>query len=89
MDITKHDTDNMKQQSDHRRMSHLYLGGGLTPYLCDEYAEMNVPIMQKLMFDIITISITNINLKCTKVFPSFIIYHNKFLIYFNKITLIS
>ena len=41
------------------------------------------------MFDIITISITNINLKCTKVFPLLIIYHNKFLSYFNKITLIS
>ena len=41
------------------------------------------------MFDVITISITNINLKCTKVFPLLIIYHNKFLSYFNKITLIS
>ena len=71
-----------------RQMRHFYFGGAHTTTMwwmwrhkCTHNAET--------MFDIIKIGITNINLKCTKVFSSFITYHNKLLSYFNKIILIS
>ena len=66
-------------------MRHLYFGEGSQHNYVMKCRHECTHNAAETMFDIITISIININLKCSKVFPSFIIYHNKLLTYSTKL----